>query len=279
MRGGSRLRRLGSRIRRRLGASIRPAPSLPGPTGAGGQRLQPAGGASLWRLLEPYIPTDHARQVSATYYVERLMSAAPAPLKVLDLGCGSGDSVDLFRGFQPDVDWVGADIADSQEVLQRRRSDARFVTYDGQALPFADGSFDLVYSRQVLEHVPEPVGHLREIARVLRSGGVLIGSTSQLEPYHSMSYWNFTPFGFVALTQRAGLEVRELRPGIDGVTLPLRTYFGRPAGFNLWWSKESPLNQLIDDWGRLTGRRAALVNLRKLELCGQFAFYVVKGTA
>jgi SAM-dependent methyltransferase len=273
---GTRLRRVRSAIGRGIDAR---------PPGIRGRRSRDAGDGrtaataadpNLWLLLEPYIPDDHARQVNASYYVERLMTGPDPAARVLDLGCGRGDSVDLFRRFRPDVDWVGADVAVSFEVSQRRRADATFVTYDGERLPFAGRSFDLVYSRQVLEHVPDPAGHLREVARVLRPGGAFIGSTSQLEPYHSMSYWNFTPVGFVALAHRAGLAVRELRPGIDGVTLPLRTYFGRPPEFNTWWDEASPLNQLIDEWGRDTGRRPALVNLRKLEVCGQFAFHVVK---
>ena len=91
-----------------------------------------------------------------------------------------------------------------------------------------------------------------------------------------MSYWNFTPVGFVALAERAGLRVLELRPGIDGVTLPMRTFLGRPPGFDAWWTSDSPLNQAIDEWGRETGRRPALVNLRKLHMCGQFAFHAVR---
>jgi len=232
--------------------------------------------ASLWSQLEAYIPDDHARQVSASYYVERLMSGPDVPRRVLDLGCGRGDSVDLFRRFSPTVDWVGCDIADSMESRQRRRQDAAFVTYDGERLPFDDASFDLVYSCQVLEHVPDPPGHLREIARVLRPAGALIGSTSQLEPYHSMSLWNPTPVAFVRFAARAGLRVREIRPGIDGVTLTLRVFFARPAGFDGWWSEESPLNRLIDDWGRETGRRPALVNLRKLQTSGQYAFHATR---
>lgn len=233
---------------------------------------------TLWRLLEPYIPNDHARQVNARYYLDQVMSGPAAPRSVLDLGCGSGDSVDLFRGHDPAVDWVGADIGDSQEALARRRTDATFVTYDGRGLPFADRSFDLVYSCQVLEHVPDIPGHLREIARVLRPGGTLIGSTSQLEPYHSMSHWNITPFGFVTLAHGASLRVHELRPGIDGVTLTLRTFLGRPSGFDPWWTTESPLNAEIDAWGIETGRRPALVNLRKLHVCGQFSFLVTRET-
>ena len=228
--------------------------------------------ADLETLLAPYLPTDHARQVSARYYVDLVMGGPEPPRRVIDLGCGSGASVDLFRAHDPEVEWVGVDIGDSMEAVARRRDDALFVTYDGTTVPFPDASIDLVYSSQVLEHVIEPVAHLREIARVLRPGGRLIGSTSQLEPYHSRSYWNLTPFGFTVLAREAGLVVHELRPGIDGVTLTLRSHLGRPKGFDRWWLSESPLNEEIDAWATAHGASPATVNLRKLLVCGQFAF-------
>ena len=205
-------------------------------------------------------------------YIDRVMTGPAPPRMVLDLGCGRGDSVDRFRAHAPDVDWLGIDIADSAEALARQRTDARFVTYDGTTIPLEDGSVDLVYSSQVLEHVRDPEGHLREIARVLRPGGRLIGSTSQLEPYHSRSFWNFTPFGFTVLADAAGLRVRELRPGMDGVTLTLRSHLGRPAGFDRWWTSESPLNAEIDAWALESGASPSAVNLRKLRVCGQFTF-------
>jgi SAM-dependent methyltransferase len=264
-----------ARIRRRSHTArhtpAKPAATSQGPPG-------PDKEASLGTLIAPYIPNDHARQVRAQDYLERLMRSRPSPKVVMDLGCGRGDSVDRFRACAPDVDWVGVDIPLSQEVAQRQRTDARFVTYDGQTLPFGDATFDLVYSEQVLEHVRDPVLHLREIGRVLRPGGALIGSTSQLEPYHSRSYWNYTPFGFAELVAEAGLRLEELRPGIDGVTLVLRSYLGRPAGFLEWFKVDSPLNTLIDDWALETHRTPAQTNLRKLQYAGQFAFLIRRPT-
>jgi SAM-dependent methyltransferase len=230
--------------------------------------------ASLRRVLAPYIPRDHSRQVDARYYVDLVMAEHPRPRVVMDLGCGKGDSVDMFRAFDPAIEWVGADIAASPEVQARQRTDARFVTYDGSTLPFADATFDLIYSRQVLEHVRHPEVHLAEVRRVLRPGGAFIGSTSQLEPYHSRSLWNYTAFGFAELVTDAGLRLVELRPGIDGVTLVLRGHLERPEGFNRWWTTESPLNALIERAGLELGHNAAQINVRKLRVAGQFAFLV-----
>ena len=87
--------------------------------------------------------------------------------EVLDLGCGAGDSIRLFRSVHPEVSWVGADIDESPEVAARTRNDAEFVTFDGHALPFEDGSFELVCCKQVLEHVEHPRELMAEVARVL----------------------------------------------------------------------------------------------------------------
>ena len=264
-------------LRRIVPSSLRPgrrtAGAAPAPDATPGE-----GEASLRKLLAPYIPNDHARQVQARYYLDQLMTGDPRPRDVMDLGCGNGDSVDLFRAHDPDVAWVGVDIPASPEVRARQRTDATFVSYDGLTLPFEDASFDLIYSRQVLEHVRQPVVHLAEIRRVLRPGGSFIGSTSQLEPYHSRSLWNYTPFGFAELATEAGLELLELRPGLDGLTLTLRSYLDRPPGFGGWWQEESPLNVQIDEWARDGGRSPAQANVRKLQYAGQFSFHARRPT-
>jgi len=266
-------RRLRAAIRRSVPASVRSAlrPAIRRSATTTGLA---EGEASLARLLAPYVPRDHARQVDARYYLDLVMAREPRPRIVMDLGCGNGDSVDLFRTYDPAVEWVGVDVPASPEVQARQRSDAPFVTYDGLTLPFDDGTFDLIYSRQVLEHVRYPVVHLAEIGRVLKPGAAFIGSTSQLEPYHSRSLWNYTPFGFTELVTEAGMEVVELRPGLDGVTLILRSYLDRPEGFGRWWQEESPLNALIDEWADEAGRGPVQANLRKLQYAGQFSFLV-----
>ena len=142
----------------------------------------------MTELLGDALPADHAGQVLADHYIDREIGREPGrPWRVLDLGCGVGDSVDAFRARDPQVEWVGIDVPGSPEARERTRTDARFETFDGIALPFEDGSFDLVFCKQVLEHVRHPEPLLSEVARVLAPGGFFAGSTSQLEPYHSLS--------------------------------------------------------------------------------------------
>jgi SAM-dependent methyltransferase len=192
---------------------------------------------------------------------------------VIDLGCGAGDSVVQFRNVDPSVRWVGVDVESSPEVASRRRTDAEFVTFDGVHLPFADASYDAVYCKQVLEHVREPGPLLAEVARVLRPGGAFAGSTSQLEPFHSFSTWNYTPYGLKLLLEGAGLGLEEVRPGIDSLAIIVNRGVGMRRVTRRWWAVESPLNRVADAFGRVRGLDPVQVNAIKLLLCGQFAFF------
>lgn len=233
-------------------------------------------GDDLLELLEPWIPTDHSRQTVADYYVGdwygRWRSQRGPGARVLDLGCGAGDSVDLFRRFDPEVRWVGLDLPTSPEVDARRRSDADFATFDGQSIPFPDAEFELVYCKQVLEHVRRPEPLLAEVSRVLAPGGHFVGSTSQLEPFHSLSVGNLTPYGLAGLFEQAGLEPVEFRPNIDGLALIVQRGLGMHPWFYRWWTRESPLNRFIELFGRASRLSPRSVNAIKLLLCGQFCF-------
>ena len=231
-------------------------------------------GDDLGDLLGRRIPEDHSAQTVADGYAARFLGrpGRPGAPRVMDLGCGRGDSVDLFRSLEPGVRWTGVDVERSPEVDQRTRSDAAFVSFDGVHLPFADGSFDLVYCKQVLEHVRRPDRLVPEVARVLGPGGWFAGSTSHLEAFHSRSTFNYTPYGLTLVIEEAGLEVVELRPGIDGLTLVAWRALGLPGFFYRWWARESPLNRVIELAGRPARLDARTRNQVKLTLCGQFAF-------
>ncbi|HWL42920.1 MAG TPA: class I SAM-dependent methyltransferase [Ilumatobacter sp.] len=222
------------------------------------------------------IPTDAAIQVNETFHINVVSKQLLAGAVVVDLGSGDGRGRRKWRRYAPQVSWIGVDIASSPEVELRPVSDAPLVTYDGIRLPFATASVDCISCQQVLEHVRHPEQVLAEAARVLKPGAPMIGTTSNLEPYHSYSLWNFTLYGFVTIAREAGLDVVEVRPGIDGPTLIERQIRNRPPEMSKYFSETSPRNAEIIEWGRQTKRNAALVNNRMLQFCGHFAFHTTR---
>jgi SAM-dependent methyltransferase len=92
----------------------------------------------------------------------------------LDLGCGSGGNLDLLERHADRV--VACDL--SPESIRGLDGRVPAVVADGCALPFRDGSFDLVNLFNVAEHVPDDRGLVAEARRVLRPGGILLLATS-----------------------------------------------------------------------------------------------------
>jgi SAM-dependent methyltransferase len=233
-------------------------------------------GRDLAEALGDAVPSDSSAQSLADHYIARFargeLGVPPDGARVMDLGSGEGGSVDQFRAAAPGCRWVGVDIADSVESRARTREDAEFVIFDGVHLPFDERSFDLVYCKQVLEHVAHPAPLIAEVARVLRPGGAFVGSTSQLEAFHSRSRFNYTPFGLADLMHDSGLEVEEVRPGIDAFTLLVRRAVGTPRCFDRAWAGETLVNRAIGGLGRVRKADHVAVNTAKLVFCGQFSF-------
>jgi len=93
-------------------------------------------------------------------------------LRVIDLGCGAGStSAELVRQGH---EVVGLDIMEDAVVRARRRGLDAHVHDMNQPLPFRDGEFDVVMALDVLEHLFDPVGALRDIRRILREDGYAI---------------------------------------------------------------------------------------------------------
>lgn len=149
-----------------------------------------------WLKTQP----DTQELVKACYYDEPLIAAAQRffeseewqtvadilqswiPGKVLDLGAGNGISSYAFArsgctviAIEPDPSSiVGAGAI--QQLAQQADLSIVVEQTVAETLPFADGTFDIVYGRQVLHHASNLNQLCREAARVLRPGGVFLAT-------------------------------------------------------------------------------------------------------
>ena len=151
--------------------------------------------------------------------------------RVLDAGCGGGgmplslaEEAGLVVGIDPIERFRDAGIRLGRE---RSYEHLHFALADGMALPFHDGTFDLVLSHAVIEHVADAPLYLRECARVLAPGGHVYLSTA---PYLSF----------------AGAHLPRLR-----VPVPLHLIAGRRVAFATFrvlarhaaWTLREPANE------------------------------------
>lgn len=224
-------------------------------------------------VLKDKIPVDTAAQVDVFRMIDLNKAEFVNRQLVLDLGAGTGESYERLRQQIPGMRYVGLDIEDSPEVEIRTRKDLDFKTYNGRTMPFAENHFDVVFCKQVLEHVRYPDEVIGEVARVLKSGGIFVGSVSQLEPYHSHSIFNWTAYGLVKVLESHGLTVTQLRPGIDGITLTMRRIISREK-FGEFFRFESIFNHFID--GSLRRSSVWERNFNKLVIAGHIAWIAVK---
>ena len=169
------------------------------------------------------------------------------------------------------LQYTAVDIGDSDEA-QRRAPDMDVVTYDGVTLPFDDGSFDAVLSVQVLEHCSLLEQVVAEMSRVCRTDGFVMGSTSNLEPYHSRSLWSITPYGLLELFTSNGLNLLELAPGIDGRALLERSFTNDRNTYDRYFSSLSPLNAEIVSHSRERNISRTRTLVRMLRYSGHYFF-------
>jgi SAM-dependent methyltransferase len=162
--------------------------------------------------------------------------------RVLDVGGGPGWFDGAFVGAGARYCAVELDPAEAAARMGGPEALTATVVADGAALPFADATFDLCFSSNVLEHVPDPWRMGDEMVRVTRPGGlVFLSFNNWLAPNggHETAPWHYLGGD----RARVRFEERNGRPP--------KNYYGRSLfpvsiGSALAWAKRHPRAALVE---------------------------------
>lgn len=135
-------------------------------------------------------------------------------LKLLDVGAGASPYYELFEKHVSE--YIVVDIKSSLPLNEKRE----IIQLEGFAedLPIDTDTIDVVVSNQVLEHVNDDIKAVKEAARVLKTGGIFIGSVPHISPIHlePFDFRRYTELGLKKILEENEFEVIKIE-GNGGV--------------------------------------------------------------
>jgi SAM-dependent methyltransferase len=116
--------------------------------------------------------------------IRPVLAALPQPETTLDYGCGEGRYLPVLREAFPSTRLHGCDVSQvAVDHASRAHPQVSFEVMSSEVAPFADESFAMVLSIEVLEHVGDVRKACKEIGRVLRPGGWAVITTPCANPW------------------------------------------------------------------------------------------------
>jgi SAM-dependent methyltransferase len=168
---------------------------------------------SLRSSRTPLADIHNFNQLSRNYWVaERAAEVMPGS-KVIDIGAGTC----LYRNLFSHCEYVSHDFLGYDGY--RDNNEGQYGQIDIQSditsIPVPDASFDIILCTEVLEHVPEPILALKEMARIVKPGGRLLitaplGSGLHQLPYHY--YGGFSPEWYKKFFSDFGCQIYSITP-------------------------------------------------------------------
>ncbi len=221
--------------------------------------------------MDEQVPDFLWRNISSLPYFRGLLRAVEGRFyqtikligPVLDLGCGDGHFTEAT--FEKPLD-IGLDpwLRPLQEA-QKRQIYGLNIFAEGACMPFDDQAFWSVISNSVLEHIPDLMPVLNEVARVIKPGGKFVFCVPNHQFDQSLSIGNWLDqVGLHRLSKkyRRWFERIARHHHLDSPEVWTRRL--NEAGFEViqWWHYFSPKSQAVMEWGHFLGLPSLV--LRKL---------------
>ena len=172
-----------------------------------------------------------------------LVSQLPDGYRVLEFGCGTGNTLRALERACARGQIVGMDLYHQGLRIARRRVGCALVQGDVARMPFA-GTFDLIAAFDVLEHLPEDGRVLRDLRQHLGAGGLLIATV----PAH-MTLWSYADEAAHHCRRYSPEQLRGVLLSA-GYTVQYVTQFMAPLYPLVWLGR-----RLAASKGRVTGRQ------------------------
>jgi len=137
-------------------------------------------GAYHWQQISRSIFNFNAF-VAARYQQIVLLIPKKKTQKILDIGCGDGVLAYLIyqhsKATITGLDYDKSSLEAAKKIFKAKKAKAKFISGSAYKLPFKTGSFDIVVSTEVIEHLSKTNKYLSEINRVVKSKGKVIITT------------------------------------------------------------------------------------------------------
>jgi len=159
---------------------------------------------------EAYLQND-ALRMKNQYYEYTRKEIAPLlpdnPSKVLEIGCGAGNTLVWLKNLKHCTWIAGVEISPEAVEVARERLDAVYpVNIEQNSIPIQESTLDLILCLDVLEHMIDPWEVVRRLHKLLKPGGALIVSIPNVRnkevlfPLLFKGTWEYTDAGFLDKT-------------------------------------------------------------------------------
>lgn len=129
-------------------------------------------------------------------FIETVINSSPATGKFLEVGSGTGRVSIGVAKYNKDVELTGVDLSENMLIVARDNANqegvsdrVKYYFGDAKRMPFNDHSFDSVFCHNMLHHISDPLGVVKEMNRVVKDNGAilirdLIRVSDLLVPFH-----------------------------------------------------------------------------------------------